>query len=86
MIADRGGAVHLLFCVEYERCFYARSDDDGVTWSKPVDITNQAKIPEMTAYWTGPGNGIQLRSGRIVIPSYHVRRLPPERRCARRVR
>jgi hypothetical protein len=22
--------VHLLYCVEYERCFYRRSDDDGV--------------------------------------------------------
>jgi sialidase-1 len=39
-----------------------------------------AKQQDMTAYWTGPGNGIQLRGGRIVIPSYHVRRLPEEAR------
>jgi sialidase-1 len=38
-IADRGGAVHFLYCVDYYRCFYLRSDDDGATFSKPVEIT-----------------------------------------------
>ena len=38
-IADRNGAVHFLFCVEYMRAFYMRSDDDGQTFSKPVEIT-----------------------------------------------
>lgn len=71
-VLERGGGTRTVWVT--------RSTDDGVTWSKPVEITNQAKLPEMTAYWTGPGNGIQLRSGRIVIPSYHVRRLPPEAR------
>ena len=33
-IADRHGAVHFLFCVEYMRVFYMRSDDDGRTFSK----------------------------------------------------
>ena len=28
-IADRDGTVHFLFCLEYCRCFYIRSDDDG---------------------------------------------------------
>jgi len=31
-IADhQTGAVHFLFCLEYARCFYMRSDDDGAT-------------------------------------------------------
>ncbi len=38
-IPDANGAVHFLYCLEYARCFYIRSDDDGVTWSKPVEIT-----------------------------------------------
>jgi hypothetical protein len=38
-IADRGGAVHFLYCLDYYRCFYLRSDDDGVTFGKPVEIT-----------------------------------------------
>ena len=38
-----------------------RSDDDGVTWSPPVEITRQVKPPDWTWYATGPGHGIQLR-------------------------
>ena len=35
-IADREtGAVHFFYCLEYMRCFYMRSDDDGHTWSWP---------------------------------------------------
>ncbi len=39
LIAGRDGTVHMLFCLEYMRCFYQRSDDDGVSWSAPVEIT-----------------------------------------------
>ncbi len=73
MIADKSGAVHLLFCLEYMRCFYARSDDDGKTWSKPTEITTSAFDPLKKEYdWkvlaTGPGHGIQLKSGRLLVP------------------
>lgn len=51
------------------------SDDDGVTWSAPRDITQQAKPAEWTWYATGPGVGIQLKhgphAGRLVIPCDH---------------
>lgn len=49
-----------------------KSDDDGVTWSKPIDITASVKKPEWTWYATGPGIGIQTRSGRLVIPANHA--------------
>ncbi|MBI3881929.1 MAG: exo-alpha-sialidase [Verrucomicrobia bacterium] len=39
LIADRDGTVHMVFCLEYMRCFYQRSTDDGASWSKPVEIT-----------------------------------------------
>ncbi len=45
-----------------------KSTDDGATWAKPVEITKDVKAPEWTWYATGPGVGIQLRSGRLVIP------------------
>ncbi|QEL13168.1 sialidase family protein [Limnoglobus roseus] len=45
-----------------------RSDDDGVTWAKPTEITKDVKKPEWTWYATGPGVGIQLKSGRLLIP------------------
>ena len=37
------------------------------------------KHPDWTWYATGPGNGIQLRSGRLVVPCDHVRRDGNER-------
>lgn len=51
-----------------------RSADDGATWSAPVDITAQTRRPEWTWYATGPGNGIQLRNGRLLVPCDHIRR------------
>ena len=73
MIADTSGAVHLLFCLEYMRCFYARSDDDGKTWTPPREITATAFDPLKKQYdWkvlaTGPGHGIQLKGGRLLVP------------------
>lgn len=44
------------------------STDDGATWAKPVEITKTVKKPEWTWYATGPGVGIQLKSGRLLIP------------------
>ncbi len=50
----------------------AKSSDDGATWSKPVEITKVAKRPNWTWYATGPGSGIQLRSGRLVVPCDYI--------------
>lgn len=49
------------------------SDDDGVTWSKPQDITATTKRPERaTTVASGPGIGIQLtrgaHKGRLIFP------------------
>ncbi len=49
-----------------------KSGDDGVTWSRPADITKAVKDPKWTWYATGPGVGIQLRSGRLVVPCDHT--------------
>ena len=49
-----------------------KSDDDGVTWSKPIEITASVKKPEWTWYATGPGVGIQTQGGRLVIPANHA--------------
>jgi len=46
----------------------SRSGDDGATWSKPEEITASVKKPDWTWFATGPGAGIQLRDGRLVVP------------------
>jgi sialidase-1 len=72
-IADQDtGAVHFLFCLEYMRTFYMRSDDDGLTFSRPIEITQAFDAFRPEYPWkvlaTGPGHGIQLRSGRLLVP------------------
>lgn len=78
MIPDaRTGRVHCLYCIEYQRCFYTQSDDDGQTWSTPREITTALEELRPQYDWkvlaTGPGHGIQLRSGRLVIPVWLAR-------------
>lgn len=48
------------------------SDDDGATWSSPQDITAQIKADWMRFLGTGPGNGIQLNDGSLVVPIYYT--------------
>ena len=55
------------------RTLIQHSGDDGMTWSKPEEITAQVKRPtEVTSTATGPGIGIQLvrgkHAGRILMP------------------
>ena len=91
LIATREGPVHLVYCVEYQGVFHSRSEDDGVSWSSPVEITAtldrfRSEVP-WQAVATGPGHGIQLRNGRLVVPiwlaNYDKDPAPPRRRgCA----
>ncbi|MCC6165267.1 MAG: exo-alpha-sialidase [Acidobacteria bacterium] len=48
------------------------STDHGVSWSDPREVTATAKRSDWTWYATGPGIGIQLRDGRLVIPANHA--------------
>ncbi|MFO1436895.1 MAG: sialidase family protein [Verrucomicrobiaceae bacterium] len=72
-IVDRDtGTIQFLYCVNYARCFSMRSTDDGVTWSTPVEITASFEPFRKQYDWkviaTGPGHGIQMKSGRLVVP------------------
>jgi len=48
-----------------------RSDDDGVSWSKPINITKQVKKPEWCFLLQGPGKGITMRDGTIVFAAQY---------------
>jgi sialidase-1 len=72
LIADKDGTIHMLFCLEYMRCFYQRSADDGLTWSTPMEITATFEAFRKDYGWkvlaTGPDHGIQLKTGRLIVP------------------
>jgi len=47
------------------------SDDNGVTWSEPIDLTEVARDmddPQWRASVVGPGGMIQDRNGRLIAP------------------
>lgn len=44
-----------------------RSDDDGLTWSRPINITAQVKRPEWCFLLQGPGKGITMTDGTLVF-------------------
>ncbi len=68
-VVDRQtGTVWLPFCRNNERVFLTKSTDDGRTWAPPIEITEDVKKPDWGWYATGPGHGIQLRTGRLLIP------------------
>ena len=74
-IADRKpGVVHFLYCAEYSRCFYTRSEDDGRTFSDPIDITPTFEQFKPEYDWkviaSGPGHGIELDSGRLLVTAW----------------
>jgi sialidase-1 len=61
---------------EYARRPYVcYSNDDGKTWSEPVDLSETCRDPDWGWYATGPGVAIQLRcgkyKGRLVVPANH---------------
>ena len=74
LIAGKDGTVHMLFCLEYMRTFYQRSDDDGITFSPPVEITSAFDAFKKDYDWkvlaTGPNHSIELKSGRLVVPAW----------------
>jgi sialidase-1 len=78
LIAGPDSTVHFLYCVNYARCFYRRSNDDGQTFSPPIEITATFDKFRPEYNWQvigpGPGHGIRLSSGphegRLIVPTW----------------
>ncbi len=55
--------------------YFCYSDDDGLTWSDPTDISETCRDTSWGWYATGPGFGIQIKNGkhkgRLIIPANH---------------
>ncbi len=45
-----------------------KSEDDGKTWSKPINITPEVKDPSWYFLLQGPGRGITMQDGTLVFP------------------
>lgn len=57
---------------ERTRVLLTSSTDHGRTWSPLRKVPGKVRRPEWTWYGTGPGTGLQLASGRLLVPAYHV--------------
>ncbi|MBZ0301046.1 MAG: glycoside hydrolase [Anaerolineae bacterium] len=66
------GTLHALFGRNYAHCYAMHSTDDGATFSEPVEITGVFEAFRSDYDWkviaAGPGHGIQLANGRLVVP------------------
>lgn len=86
VVEHESGAVFLPFCKNLadgdetmicegkapRTVWITHSLDDGSSWSQPREITADVKDPKWTWYATGPCHGIQLTSGRLVVPCDHI--------------
>ena len=58
------------------RVFMLRSQDQGLSWSRPREITKKVKQADWTWYATGPGSGMQVQNGphtgRMLIGCDHI--------------
>ncbi len=71
------GAIFLFYALNEKnsssRVFFKKSEDDGMSWSDPTEITSL--FGENQHGWTfhlpGPGHGIQLENGRLLVPVWH---------------
>lgn len=77
MIVDDRDVVHCIFCKEYGvgslgGVYYVRSENGGIDWSSPVDISENTLPDYRNVIATGPGHGICLQDGTLIIPVWMV--------------
>ena len=76
MAEDQTGRIHFLYCEDYGveggRVLHRTSDDDGVTWSAPEDISAATAPEYRNVFAFGPGHGICLKNGTLLFPVWLV--------------
>ncbi len=78
IVVGNDNTLFFLYCREYgiaERnggVFLRKSTDDGLTWSEERDITEYTLPEYRNAFATGPGHGICLENGTLIVPVWLV--------------
>lgn len=49
----------------------SKSEDDGLTWSAPINLTPMIKDPKWHLLLQGPGRGITMEDGTLVFPAQY---------------
>jgi len=69
------GTIWMPFCRNNREVLITKSEDEGLSWSEPVNITAGVTHGHWVWVATGPGVSIQLQrgphKGRLVVPSDH---------------
>jgi sialidase-1 len=73
-IVDSQGRIHLIYCRNnFDGLWVICSADHGLSWGEPRLIAEVGALEALFGFsiqrfGTGPGHGIQLKSGRFVVP------------------
>lgn len=72
IVDGQRGLIHMVWHKNYNQAFYRQSEDEGLTWTEPMEITATFERFRLEYDWnviaTGPGHGLALRSGRLFFP------------------
>lgn len=76
MMEDALGRLHILYLRDYSinggGAWQRMSDDDGLTWSDPKEITDYTRPELHNAFAFGPGHGIRTNNGMLIVPVWMV--------------
>ncbi len=76
MMQDARGRIHFLYCEDYTvsggRALRRYSDDDGISWSEPIDVSSFTNPGYHNAFAFGPGHGIVTKDGTLLVPVWMV--------------
>jgi sialidase-1 len=77
LVENKTGAIFLFYALNehnaQSRVFYKKSKNEGRSWSAPMEVTSlfTGNKHEWTFHLPGPGHGIQLKDGRLIVPIWH---------------
>ena len=84
MVVGDSGRIHCIYTKNVGKRLrngyvaYTYSDDDGVSWSLPRDISAVTRPEERGLFAPGPGHGIKLHNGTLLFPVWYSLKLDPD--------